>query len=69
MIRQKTASLIAACCATGARSAGVDELTVSKMKKFGENVGMAFRSRTIFSIMVQVTTLENLPVLTSRNGK
>ena len=43
VIRQKTASLIAACCATGARSAGVDELTVSKMKKFGENVGMAFQ--------------------------
>jgi octaprenyl-diphosphate synthase len=43
VIRQKTASLIAACCATGARSAGVDDLTVSKMKQFGEHIGMAFQ--------------------------
>ncbi|MFT7612464.1 MAG: octaprenyl-diphosphate synthase [Parvicellaceae bacterium] len=43
VIRQKTASLIAACCASGAKSAGVDDLTVLKMKKFGEKVGMAFQ--------------------------
>jgi len=43
VIRQKTASLIAACCACGAKSADVDELTVLKMKKFGEKVGMAFQ--------------------------
>lgn len=43
VIRQKTASLIAACCATGAKSAGVDDLTVLKMKTFGEKVGMAFQ--------------------------
>ena len=34
VIRQKTASLIAACCATGAKSAGVDDLMVGKMKSF-----------------------------------
>ncbi len=43
VIRQKTASLIAACCATGAKSAGVDDLTAMKMKAFGEKVGMAFQ--------------------------
>ena len=35
VIRQKTASLIAACCATGAKSAGVDDSMVQKMKFFG----------------------------------
>ena len=43
VIRQKTASLIAACCATGAKSAGVDDTMVAKMKLFGENIGMAFQ--------------------------
>ena len=43
VIRQKTASLIAACCATGAKSAGVDDSMVQKMKFFGENIGMAFQ--------------------------
>src|SRR3990167_4455230 len=39
IIRQKTASLIASCCATGAAAAGSDEETISKMKLFGEKVG------------------------------
>src|SRR6478736_5312340 len=42
IIRQKTASLIASCCAVGASSSGTDEQTVKLMHKFGEKIGMAF---------------------------
>lgn len=43
VIRQKTASLIASCCACGAASAGADETTVGYMHQFGEKVGIAFQ--------------------------
>ena len=43
IIRQKTASLIASCCACGAASAGEDENKIKKMFSFGENVGIAFQ--------------------------
>src|SRR6476659_9190702 len=43
VIRQKTASLIASCCAAGAASAGADEEMVKKMHDFGEKVGIAFQ--------------------------
>ncbi|MBK1440935.1 polyprenyl synthetase family protein [Parapedobacter sp. ISTM3] len=43
VIRQKTASLIASCCACGAASAGSDGSTVNKMHLFGEKVGIAFQ--------------------------
>jgi octaprenyl-diphosphate synthase len=43
IIRQKTASLIAACCALGAKSVSEDEHLVEKMRKFGELIGMAFQ--------------------------
>lgn len=43
IIRQKTASLIASCCAVGATSVGADEATVAKMKLFGQHIGMAFQ--------------------------
>lgn len=43
VIRQKTASLIASCCAVGARSVGANEEVVESMRKFGEHVGMAFQ--------------------------
>ena len=43
IIRQKTASLIASCCAVGASSSGTDQATVEKMRKFGEKIGMAFQ--------------------------
>src|SRR6201986_441690 len=43
VIRQKTASLIASCCACGAASAGADDETVEKMRLFGEKVGIAFQ--------------------------
>lgn len=43
IIRQKTASLIASCCAAGAASISTDEELIVKMKKFGELVGMAFQ--------------------------
>ncbi|WP_143959936.1 polyprenyl synthetase family protein [Litoribacter populi] len=43
IIQQKTASLIAACCAVGAATAGVDSDQVEKMRIFGEKIGMAFQ--------------------------
>jgi len=43
IIRQKTASLIASCCAAGAASVSNDEALVDTMKKFGELVGMSFQ--------------------------
>jgi len=43
VIRQKTASLIASCCACGAASAGASEAVVEKMRLFGEKVGIAFQ--------------------------
>lgn len=43
IIRKKTASLIASCCACGASSAGADEDTVEKLRLFGEKVGIAFQ--------------------------
>jgi octaprenyl-diphosphate synthase len=43
IIRQKTASLIASCCAVGASSVKTDPETVSRMHDFGEKVGIAFQ--------------------------
>jgi len=43
IIRRKTASLIAACCACGAASAGGDADQVDVMWKFGEKTGLAFQ--------------------------
>ena len=43
IIRKKTASLIASCCASGSFSVGADEQTVEKMRLFGEHVGIAFQ--------------------------
>jgi octaprenyl-diphosphate synthase len=43
IIRKKTASLIASCCACGAASTGADDEAVNKMWKFGEDVGIAFQ--------------------------
>jgi octaprenyl-diphosphate synthase len=43
IIRKKTATLIAACCALGAKSVSEDEVLVEKMRLFGELIGMAFQ--------------------------
>ncbi len=44
IIKKKTASLIAACCAIGAASSGsVSDEQVEKMREFGELVGIAFQ--------------------------
>lgn len=43
IIRQKTATLIAACCALGGKSVSEDVILVEKMRKFGELIGMAFQ--------------------------
>jgi octaprenyl-diphosphate synthase len=43
IIRQKTATLIAACCAVGAASAQSNAETIEAMKDFGSLTGMAFQ--------------------------
>jgi len=43
IIRQKTASLISAACASGASSATEDETLIQKMWNFGEKLGIAFQ--------------------------
>ena len=43
IIRQKTATLIAACCAMGAQSVNAPVEKVEKMRKFGELIGIAFQ--------------------------
>lgn len=43
IIRQKTAVLIAACCACGAASVGCHDKTVDLMRLFGEKTGIAFQ--------------------------
>jgi len=43
IIRQKTASLIASCCAAGACSAGAGKETVALAHRFGELIGIAFQ--------------------------
>ena len=45
IIRQKTASLIAASCAAGVASTTGDETIIEKMKLFGEKIGIAFQIR------------------------
>jgi octaprenyl-diphosphate synthase len=43
IIRKKTATLIAACCAMGAQSVNAPKKEVESMRKFGELIGMAFQ--------------------------
>lgn len=43
IIRQKTATLIAACCSLGAASVKPESVHVEAMRKFGELIGMAFQ--------------------------
>ncbi len=43
IIRQKTATLIAACCSLGAAAVKPESQHVDTMRKFGELIGMAFQ--------------------------
>ena len=43
IIRQKTAILIASCCAIGAQAVNCNKEEVQKMHKFGELIGMSFQ--------------------------
>ncbi len=45
IIRKKTASLIASCCAIGAASAGASPEQVEQMRLFGEKAGIAFQMK------------------------
>ena len=57
VIRKKTASLIASCCAAGAQSAGADAETVKKMHRIGEYVGIAFQIKDdLFDYTADIAT-------------
>lgn len=43
IIRQKTATLIAACCSLGAAAVQPNSMHIEKMRYFGELIGMAFQ--------------------------
>ena len=43
IIRQKTATLLASCCAIGAKAVNCNKEEVEKMHKLGELIGMAFQ--------------------------
>jgi len=43
IIRCKTASLVAACCACGAISTGMDDAAIEKMWQLGEALGISFQ--------------------------
>lgn len=43
IIRQKTASLISSCCGVGAASVTEDQELISRMRQFGEKLGIAFQ--------------------------
>ena len=43
IIKKKTASLVASCCACGASSVNTSAESIEKMRAFGEAVGMAFQ--------------------------
>jgi octaprenyl-diphosphate synthase len=43
IIRKKTASLIAACCSSGANSVEESTIMIEKMRIFGEKAGIAFQ--------------------------
>lgn len=45
IIRQKTATLIAACCGIGAASVDATSEEIEKMRIFGEYIGMAFQMK------------------------
>ncbi len=45
IIEKKTATLIASCAASGAKSTGANDEVVDKMKKFGRYAGIAFQIR------------------------
>ena len=45
IIRSKTAALLSACTACGARSVSEDSEIIQMMKDFGENIGIAFQIR------------------------
>lgn len=45
VIKMKTASLIASCCAAGAAASGASEDDILRMQTFGEHVGIAFQIR------------------------
>lgn len=62
IIRQKTATLIASCCSSGAASAGADDDTIKKMWELGELIGIAFQMKDDLFDYESSNTLIGKPV-------
>ena len=83
IIRQKTATLIAACCSLGAAAVKPNSNHIESMRKFGELIGMAFQIKddlfdygerkigkpTGIDIKEQKMTLPLIYVLNQADGK
>jgi octaprenyl-diphosphate synthase len=53
IIRKKTATLIASCCASGASSAGCTPEQVETMRQIGEYIGIAFQIKVNVQLVNQ----------------
>ena len=62
IIRQKTASLIAACCASGASSALSEKDIIEKLRLFGEKAGIAFQIKDDLFDYEEVSSIIGKPV-------
>jgi len=69
IIRKKTASLIASCCACGVASTDADETTIEKMRLFGEYVGIAFQIKDDLFDTIRQILPENPMASISKTGK
>ena len=62
IIRQKTASLIAACCASGASSTNEDKNRIEQLRLFGEKAGIAFQIKDDLFDYEEVSSIIGKPV-------
>ena len=69
IINQKTASLIAACCASGASSVTDNEKDIENMKLFGTKAGIAFQIKDDLFDYLQVPLIGKPKGLDIREGK
>ena len=69
IINQKTASLIAACCASGASSVTDNEKDIENMKLFGTKAGIAFQIKDDLFDYLQAPLIGKPKGLDIREGK
>lgn len=67
-IRRKTASLFALCCQFGALAAGADEHQERALRRYGENLGMAFQINDDIGDFTAYTPADKAPGQDVRQG-